>query len=192
MGRRVSAAELEERLKVTRERDRLRADRRVANPKPYKPQGQKTTIYYRDVLDGETIIKIPVSAETLQEIGNVADFGILLEPPANSIPVPVRGLQKPILKIYWYYGDATPAEVITPWKSRWVKFYDKRGEQSHRSIPFCSSGGSEKLDDLIALFSTMFVKSGNTEPSKRALLGPNGQAELRLGKQVLVRGNRRG
>jgi hypothetical protein len=89
------------------------------------------------------------------------------------------------IKIHWFFGDDNPEAKVTPWGTRYIKYYDKDGGQSHYSLPFSIAvppAGGLTLDVLITKFNVLFNKNDGT---KKALLGARGSARLAIGRETI-------
>lgn len=182
MSRRYTPAELEERAKKARAREAAMLKRRIDNLKPYvkRDPTDYSTIFYRDPLETGRFLEIEVKAKALLKIGGVAGAGLLATLPDGSVAVKItKGSKIPIVKIQWYFGDATVSPVMTPWGTRWIKKYDADGGQSHWSLPFSIGTGVFTLDTIQTKFRDYFNETNGTK--RTDMLGPNGQVELVMG-----------
>ncbi|ARV62728.1 hypothetical protein BZZ01_32460 [Nostocales cyanobacterium HT-58-2] len=184
MGRRVKDSyEIQRILDKAKKREQYREQHRINNPKPYKKRADFRPVYYRDIVDNEKIIKLQASEAAIQKIGDLATVGLLNALPAGKEPISVRGLNYPIVKIMWFYGDDNPVASTTPWGTRVIRYHDKDGAQSHYSIPISSTKVPFGIDDLVSEFQSLFNPNNGT---KRALLGARGQAKLVLGRSTIL------
>jgi hypothetical protein len=174
MGRQLTVEQLERKLDIAKRRRAAKEADRVANPKPYKPRPEQTLLYYRSVYDNDVYFRVYVNSETLALFTSPTEVGLLATLPSGATALSVRGSGTKPSMLKWYFGDATPQVIATAWGSRYIKNYDPKNGQSHRSIPFSVSTGAFALDDLLTKFNGLFGATG----SKLALLGDRGQAEL--------------
>jgi hypothetical protein len=188
MSKRLSSAELQARADKAKAREAERRQNLIANPKAYKPQAAEDydTVYYRDPLEAGLVLQVTVKKAAYTELGGLATAGLLATVADGTVVVPkVKGDGRKLITLSWYYGDADPIVVpATATRDRYVKFYDKHGEQSHYSIPFSVATGAFTLSTLITNFTTLFNKTNGT---KREALGANGKAFLKFGREVIAR-----
>lgn len=174
---------IQKELDKAKKRETVKAEQRQTSPKAYTKRADFETVFYHDPLSKTgKIIKLQANTGALTKIGGLATVGLLATAPANTQPVSVRGLNYPILRIYWFFGDENPSAVTTKWDSRYIKYYDKDGGQSHYSLPFTDETGAGTIDALITKFEGLFGATG----SKKSILGARGQARLALGKETLL------
>ncbi|MBN3882124.1 MAG: hypothetical protein V7K64_19035 [Nostoc sp.] len=188
MARRLSAAELQARADKAKAREAERRQNLISNPKAYKPQAADDydTAYYRDPLEAGLILAVTVKKEAYTKLGGLTSVGLLATVPENAVSIPkVRGDKRKLITVSWFFGDDTPIVVpATATRNRYVKFYDKNGNQSHYSIPFSVATGAFTLSTIITNFGTLFNKTNGT---KREVLGAHGEVFLKFGKEVIAR-----
>lgn len=174
MGRHLTVEQLEYRLDIAKRRRAAKEAARIANPKPYVKRPPETSLFYCSVFYNNVFYQVSVNSETLELIGGATELGLLTELPGGATALSIRGsgIRPSMLK--WYYGDATPQVITTAWGSRYIKNYDARGGQSHRSCPISIATGTFSFDELAAKFNGLFGAGG----SKLTLLGDRGEAEL--------------
>lgn len=174
MGKHLTVEQLERRLDIAKRRRAAKEAARIANPKPYVKRPPETILFYRSVFYNSIFYEVSVNSETLELIGGATALGLLAALPDGSTALPIRGsgIRPSMLK--WYYGDATPQVITTAWGSRYIKNYDARGGQAHRSCPISIASGAFNLDNLVAKFNGLFGPGG----SKLTLLGERGEAEM--------------
>ena len=186
MAKRKTAAELEELAKIARAREAARKAARDADPAPYRPKvaADYNKVYYRDPLEIGRFLEIEVRVQSLTEWGGIAAAGLLDNPPEGAVVVPIiRGSKIPIIKVNWYYGDASV--IVVPGNAahgRWIKRYDERNGSSHKSIPFSIASGTFNAATVnINAIITAFNAKLDTVAKKDDIIGKNGRAELVLG-----------
>lgn len=188
MARRLSSAELQARADKAKAREAERRQNLISNPKPYKAKAAENydTAYYRDPLEAGLILQVTVNKEAYTKLGGLTAAGLLATVPDGAVVVPkVRGDKRKLITISWFYGDDTPVVVpATATRNRYVKFYDKNGNQSHYSIPFSVATGVFTLSTIITNFTTLFNKTNGT---KREVLGVHGQVFLKFGNETIAR-----
>ncbi|MGV0103036.1 hypothetical protein NSTCB13_01607 [Nostoc sp. DSM 114160] len=188
MSKRLSYVELQARADKAKAREAERRQNLINNPKPYTPQAAEDydTAYYRDPLEAGLILAVTVKKEAYTKLGGLASVGLLATVPENAVSIPkVKGDKRKLVTISWFYGDATPVVVpATATRNRYVKFYDKNGNQSHYSIPFSVATGAFTLSTIITNFGTLFNKTNGT---KRDVLGAHGEVFLKFGREVIAR-----
>lgn len=174
MGRHLTVEQLERRLEIAKKRRADKLAAKLANPKPYKPRPPGTLLFYRSVFDQDLFYRVTVNSETLAMFANPAELGLLTALPdgATALSITGSGIRPSMIK--WFYGDSTPQVITTTWGSRYIKNYDDKGGQSHRSIPLSVTTGSFDLQDLLTKFNGLFGTNG----TKLALLGDRGLAEF--------------
>lgn len=181
MGRILTAAELEERARIARRREQLRAQRTREANRPYRARPPRTTYFVHSVTRPNTILTVSASERSIAAIGGLAAINGLATAPGNSAPLNARTAGIPLATINWYFGDANPEPQRTPWDTRWIRYYDATGGQSHFRVPVGIATTSEGLDDLILLFTSLFNGAqGQTR------LGENGRAYLAIGRQSIA------
>lgn len=186
MAKQLNAAKLEEKLKIARAREAARAAERAANPKPYVARNPADfdRIFYRDPLKNDLIYQIEVKKEALTKLGGAAGAGLLTELPQDAQSTEItKGSKIAIVRLRWYFGDNTPETVVKTYGSvttRYVKKYDKSGNQSHYSIPYSVTASSASMiSQILARFETQFNSTNGT--LRTAVLGANGSAWLEIG-----------
>lgn len=131
-----------------------------------KQVGTDRVIYRVQVSDASLLLMTPAQAGLLDEI------------TAAQVAFSLRGSGVQPSKANWYKGDATPVAQRTPYNTRWIRYYDTTGTQSHHSVPFSRANTLFTSTDLENAFSAFF--SGDT---KTNLLGQNnGRAYLTFEK----------
>jgi hypothetical protein len=184
MAKRENSYQLQRRLDIAKERETLKKNAKINNPKTYKSRPDFTTVYYRDFLVPGKLITLQASSVGLAAIGGITDAGLLAEPPDAVVPDSVRGLNYPIVKIHWFYGDNTPVVATTAWGSRYIKYYDTHdGGQSHYSLPFSLATGTITFAAITAHFETLFNPNDGT---KKSILGARGQVRLMIGRETIL------
>ena len=183
MPRRRDSYQIQKELDIAKARETFKKNDRLNNPKPYAPRPDLTTVYYRDFTTANKLISLQASDLALTAIGGLSAVGLLGEPPAGSIPISVRGLNYPIVKIHWFYGDATPQAKVTGWGSRYIKYHDNNGGQSHFSLPISVDAGAFTLATIIGKFEALFNPVDGT---KKDLLGRRGKARLAIGRETIM------
>jgi hypothetical protein len=182
MARRKSALELRALAEIKDKQAAARKAAALANPKPYKPRNPTDfqTVYYRDPLEAGRILKFEVKKQALTNLGGADDAGLLLVVPENAVVTEInKGSNLPIVRLRWYFGDASPEVKTTAYGTRWIKKYDQQGGQSHWSVPYSVKEGAFTLNTILTRFNTQF---NNTNGTKLAtVLGANGYAELVMG-----------
>lgn len=182
MVRRKSAIELKEMARIAEARDVARKAALAANPKPYKPKAADDfeTVYYRDPLELGRYLQFEVKKQAIVNLGTLADAGLLSEVPEGAVVVEInKGSKIAVVRLKWYYGDATGEVKITAYGTRWIKKYDDKGGQSHWSLPYSINTGAFTLNTIIDKFKTQFNNTNGTK--KASVLGVNGYAELAIG-----------
>ncbi|QLE54832.1 hypothetical protein [Nostoc sp. TCL26-01] len=180
MARRKSAYELEELAKIARAREAARKAARLANPKPYKARKPEDfqIAYYRDPLETGRFLQFEVKKQALTNLGGIAEVGLLATVPDGSVVVEVnKGSKIAVVKLRWYYGDATAEVKNTSYGTRWIKKYDDKGGQSHWSTPFSVATGTFTMNTILDRFKAIF----NDSTKRTNILGANGYAELIVG-----------
>jgi hypothetical protein len=188
MGKVRTSYELEFLAKKAKAREDAKLAARKASPKPYTPKSPQDyqTYYYRDPIDLGRVIEIPqVNVRAINLLGGEDDAGLLVNAPSGTTNLITlyKGSKIKIIKLHWYFGDATATAVTTDWGTRYIKKYDAQGGQSHFSVPFTIASGTFNLETIMNKFRTYFV---GEDATKKALIGELGRAELRLGREVLL------
>ncbi|MDZ8023588.1 MAG: hypothetical protein RMX97_02665 [Nostoc sp. DedQUE11] len=192
MGRRLSAAELEDRAKVARAREEARTTRRVNSTRTPQRAEDTIAVYYGDPLSkGDAIYKINVPESNLFVLGasttdaatGITRAGLRTAPPDNSDPIEItKGSKLAIVRMNWYKGDANVSRETTPWNSVWFKRYDAQTingrSRSHFSVPFSKAEDVITIDEIIDRFNALFTGGGSI---KDALIGDLGEATLTMG-----------
>jgi len=179
-----TAAQLEELLKKARTRETAKAAARAATPKPYAPREPRMKVYAKSFVDNDLYIEVPTNIETLTMIcGGVTasqlnTLGLVDTVPAGKASAPLKGNHSKIFYGLIIHGIGTPVEKVTPWNTRWVKFYDKDGGQSHRKFPM----GFDDSALAIAAFDGLFNKTTGT---KNTLIRKHGEGYLMIGKSAI-------
>lgn len=143
-------------------------------------RSRPTTVkYYRSLLVRQgtdpTIFKVSVNNAALALV-TATQAGLLDALTATETALNLRGSGVKPTKIHWYKGDASPVGRRTAWNSRYIRYYDTAGTQSHYSMPFSRATGAFDPNDLKNAFNTLFSGSNRT-----TLLGAaNGRAYLEL------------
>lgn len=186
MARRRTAAELTELARIAKAREDARAAARAASPKPYTPRNPADfdTIYYRDPLKNDLIYQIEVKKEALTKLGGAAGAGLLTALPDGEQAIEItKGSKIAIVRARWYFGDNTPEVVVKNYSgivTRYIKKYDKSGNQSHYSIPYSVTATSASMmSQVLARFETQFNSNNGT--LRGTVLGANGAAWLEIG-----------
>lgn len=192
MGRRKTIAELREALEEAQRREQARATRRVERNRAYRSRGAQTSAFYRSMLrergNDRAIFQISVDSNTVaapagagtqqQSILTVEQAGLLgtLTEGSGVLVGPIRGSGTKPTKISWYFGNSTAEVEWTPWRTRWIRFYDEGpGGQSHRSTPFSRATGDIDVGGLRTAFSALFGPTGTV---RQRALGDKGKATL--------------
>ena len=183
MPRRRDSYQIQKELDIAKARETFKKNDRLNNPRAYAPRADQTTVYYRDFTTANKLIALQASDLALTAIGGLTAVGLLGEPPAGSIPISIRGLNYPIVKVHWFYGDATPVAKVTAWGSRYIKYHDTNGGQSHFSLPVSVDTGAFTLATIITRFETLFNPVDGT---KKELLGKRGKARLAIGRETIM------
>ncbi|MBR8832714.1 MAG: hypothetical protein DSM106950_01385 [Stigonema ocellatum SAG 48.90 = DSM 106950] len=188
MAKRLSAVELQARADKAKAREAARLQHRIDNPSPYKPRAAEDydTAYYRDPIEAGLILSVTVKKEAYTQLGGLSNCGLLSTVNEGQVVVPkVKGDKRKLITISWFYGDNEPTVVpATTTRNRYIKFYDKHGNQSHYSIPFSVATGAFTLSTIITNFTTLFNKTNGTQ---RAVLGVHGEVFLKFGHETIAR-----
>lgn len=192
MGRRLSAAELEDRAKIARAREEARKTRRVNSTSTPKRAEDTVTVYYGDPLSkGDLIYKINVPQSNLFVLGEsttaaaqgITRAGLRTAAPENNDPIEItKGSKLAIVRMNWFKGDENVSRQTTPWNSVWFKRYDTQTvngrSRSHFSVPFSKAEDVITIDEIIDRFNALFTGQNSI---KDALLGDLGEATLTMG-----------
>lgn len=189
-GKRRNSYQIQALLDRAKERETYKKNKKINTPKAYTKRGDFATAFYHDFAK-DRILQVQANDAALVKIGEnsaagAALVGLLLKLPDGKISVPTRGLNYPIVKIHWFYGDDNPAAHTTPWGTRYIKYYDKDGAQSHYSLPFSIAqppATGVTLDLLIKKFEALFNSQDGT---KKSLLGKRGAARLAIGRETIL------
>lgn len=186
MARRLSAAELEERLKIARAREAARAAERAASPKPYVARNPADfdRLFYLDPLRQGNVYQIEIKKEALTKVGGATGAGLLTTAPDGATAIEItRGSKIAIVRLRWYFGDNTPVPVVKNYggiTTRYIKKYDKSGNQSHYSLPYSmATSSASMMSQILARFESQFNSTNGT--LRDAVLGANGEAWLEIG-----------
>lgn len=182
MARRKSAIELKELARIAEARDAARKAALLANPKPYKPRvpDDFQTVYYRDPIEAGRYLQFEVKKQAITNLGSLADAGLVDTVASDAVVVEInRGSKIAVVRLRWYYGDASPEVKTTAYGTRWIKKYDDKNGQSHWSLPYSVASGAFTLNTIIDRFKTQFNNTDGTKTT--SVLGANGYAELVIG-----------
>ena len=192
-GTRRNSYQIQALLDKAKERETYKKNHKINQPKAYTKRANFSTVYYHD-FSKNRVLQMLASDAGLKKLGDTVEggakiAGLLLIPPTGIIPVPTRGLNYPVVKIHWFFGDDNPEAKVTAWGTRYIKYYDKDGGQSHYSLPFSvlpPTAGTAiapvTLDELIAKLNGLFERDKGT---KKALLGTRGIARLAIGRETI-------
>ena len=181
MSRRRTASDYEELARIARRREQLRAQRNRERNRPYRARPPRTTYFIRSVTERDIILTVSASDRSIQQIGGISAVNGLATAPAGTTPLSSRSTNIPLATINWYFGDASPEPQMTPWDTRWIRYYDATAGQSHFRVPVGIQNATDGLDELIVLFNNLFDgQDGETR------LGENGRAYLMIGKQSIA------
>lgn len=193
MGRYKSVGELTELLEQAKRRKAAMEKRKVESTATPQKAKDKVTVYYKNPIVPTQILKLTVPQPGIIKFGGsnlaagITACGLLADAPENSSPIEVvKGSKIPIVKICWFFGDATARRIATDWGTTYARPYDNDGGQSHYSVPFSMATGTLTINALIAKFEEFF--DNDEETNKRGLLGVLGEASLVLGygKQTTI------
>jgi len=184
MGRPRKAYQLEELARIAKAREAAMVARRTAAPKPYVGRPPTIKVYAQSFIDNDLYIECNVTEETIKELcgstsaTDLLKFNLVTTVPSGKSSAPKKGNTNKVLMGHIIHGIGTPVPVITPWGSRWVKTYDKRGKMSHRSFPL----GATDLKAGITKFDSLFNRLTGT---MLAAIGDNGDATLKIGEEAI-------
>jgi len=184
MGRPRKAYQLEELARIAKAREAAMVARRTATPAPYKERPPTIKVYAQSFIDNDLYIECNVTEETIVALcgstsaTDLAKFNLLTAVPSGKSSAPKKGNANKVLMGHLIHGASTPTPVVTPWGSRWIKMYDKRGKMSHRSFPF----GATDIKAGITKFDTLFNRLTGT---MKAELNENGDATLKIGQEAI-------
>jgi hypothetical protein len=188
MGKRLlSSAELTALAEKRKRREAALEKRRVESTRTPQRSQDKVAVYYKDPLDAGRTLLIAVPEAGLLKFGKgvlstgITALGLSLQAPTtNSEVIQIsKGSKIPIVKIKWFYGDATAKRKTTEWGTVYNCAYDVVNGRSHFSVPFTSTAANASLDFLKRKFFELF--DNDQQENRRDLIGVLGQAELIAG-----------
>ncbi|MDJ0795806.1 MAG: hypothetical protein QNJ51_03040 [Calothrix sp. MO_167.B12] len=189
MGRTRSSYELQELLDKAKRREAELEKRRIEKIRNPQPTPATATLFYRDLLqpNKNLFYQVEVRERALQAFvsGSLTagrdKAGLLADAPEGATIIELtKGSKIALLKVKWFYGDASVSVSTTSWGTVVRKPYDVQGSyvQSHFSIPFSVKGQQNfTINTAVQKFEEWAAEEG----TKNNVIGVNGRAELIMG-----------